>query len=90
MVRSRFALILYFRIAAHEAAGHTLSKEFLYQWRHVQILLVLEIFSHRILRLKICSVVLLPALNPAYYSAIISSALGLSLFKMIFSMSLLE
>ena len=31
----------------------------------VQILLMLEVLSHRILRLKICSVVLLPALNPA-------------------------
>ena len=33
------------------------------------------------LRLKICSVVLLPALNPACSSAIISSAWGLSLFS---------
>ena len=56
----------------------------------VQILLVLEVFSHRILRLKICSVVLLPALNPACSSAIISSAWGLSLFKITFSMTLLE
>ena len=37
-----------------------------------------------ILRLKICSVVLLPALNPACSSAIISSAWGLSLFQMTF------
>ena len=43
----------------------------------VQILLMLEDFSHRILRLKICYVVLLPALNPACSSAIISSAWGL-------------
>ena len=47
-------------------------------------------FSHRILRLKICSVVLLPALNPACSSAIISSAWGFSIFKMTFSMTLLE
>ena len=33
---------------------------------------------HRILRLKICTVVLLRALNPACSSAIISSAWGLS------------
>ena len=33
-------------------------------------------FSHRILRLKICSVVLLPALNPVY-SSVISFAWGL-------------
>ena len=44
-------------------------------------------FSHRILRLKICSVVLLPALNPACSSAIIFSAWGLSLFKITFSMT---
>ena len=58
----------------------------------VQILLMLEVlyFSYRILGLKICSVVLLPALNPACSSAIISSAWGLSLFKMIFKMTLLE
>ena len=30
----------------------------------VQILLMLKVFSPRILRLKICYVVLLPALNP--------------------------
>ena len=75
MVRTRFALILYFRMVAHKAACHTLSKAFLksmktwyrfcWCWRY---------FSHRILRLKICSVVLLPALNPACSSAIISSA----------------
>ena len=56
----------------------------------VQILLVLEVLSHRILRLKIYSVVLPPALNPACSSAIISSARGLSLFKITFSMTLLE
>ena len=56
----------------------------------VQILLILEVLLHRILRLKICSVVLLPALNPACSSAIISSAWGFSLFKMTFSMTLLE
>ena len=89
MVRTRFALILYFRMVAHKAACHTLSKAFLksmktwyrfcWCWRY---------FSHRILRLKICSVVLLPALNPACSSAIISSAWGFSLFKMTFSMTL--
>ena len=43
-----------------------------------------------ILRLKICSVVFLPDLNPACSSAIISSACGLSLFKPTFSMTLFE
>ena len=78
-------------MVAHKAACHTLPKAFLkslktwyrfcWCWRY---------FSHRILRLKICSVVLLPALNPACSSAIISSAWGLSLFKITFSMTLLE
>ena len=81
-MRTRFALILYYRMVAHKAACHTLSKAFLksmktwyrfcWCWRY---------FSHRILRLKICSVVLLPALNPACSSAIISSAWGLSLLQ---------
>ena len=88
MVRTRFALILYFRMVAHKCACHTLSKAFLksmktwyrfcWCWRY---------FSHRILRLKICSVVLLPALNPACTSEIISSAWGLSIFKITFSMT---
>ena len=45
---------------------------------------------NRIMKLKICSVMLLPALSPACSSAIISSAWSLSLFKMTFSMTLLE
>ena len=46
-------------------------------------------FSQRIPRLKICSVVLLPALKPACSSAMIFSACGFNLFSMIFSMTLL-
>ena len=42
MVRTRFALILYFRMVAHKAACHTLSKAFLNQEDMVQILLMLE------------------------------------------------
>ena len=42
-----------------------------------------------ILRLNICSVVLLLALKPAYSSAMISSACGWGLFRMIFNMTLL-
>ena len=148
MVQTRFALILYFRMVAHKAACHTLSKAFFeINEDMVQILLMLEVLftqdcvvsywrkyvhevlvnrlgglslprksvvrltdhpdmtldvyrgrkttmqqnaTHRIVRLKICSVVLLPALNPACSSAIISSAWGFSLFKMTFSMTLLE
>ena len=73
MVRTRYALILYFRMVAHKVACHTLYS--------------VGGTLHRILRLKICSVVLLPSLSPACSSAIISSAWGLSLFKMTFSIT---
>ena len=53
----------------------------------VQILLMLEVLFTKDSKVKICSVVLLPALNPACSSVIISSASGLSLFKMTFSMT---
>ena len=44
MVRTRFALILYFRMVAHKAACHTLSKALLKSMKTmVQILLVLEV-----------------------------------------------
>ena len=55
----------------------------------VEVLLLLEIYSQRIHRLKICSVVPLPALKPACSSAMIFSACGLNLFGMIFSMTIL-
>ena len=55
----------------------------------VEVLLVLEIFSQRMRRLKICSVVLLPALKPACSSAMIFSACSFNLFSMTFSMTLL-
>ena len=44
-------------------------------------------FSQSILRLKIGSVVLLPALKPACSFLMISSACGFSLFRMILSMT---
>ena len=44
MVRTRFAVILYFRMVAHKAACHTLSKAFFeIDEDMVQILLVLEV-----------------------------------------------
>ena len=46
-------------------------------------------FSQRIRRLKICAVVLLPALMPVCYSAMVFSTCGFNLFSMIFSMTLL-
>ena len=55
----------------------------------VEVLLVLKIFSHRMRRLKICSVMLLSALKPAYSSTMIFYACGFNLFSMDFSMTLL-
>ena len=48
-----------------------------------------NIFSQRILRLKICSVVLLPAVKPACSSAMILSACGFNMCGVILSMTLL-
>ena len=78
-------------MVVHKAACHTLSKAFfeIYEGM-VQILLMSEVFSHRILKLEICSVVLLPAMNPACSLEIISSAWDLSLFKPAFSLTLLQ
>ena len=43
MVRTRFALILYFCMVTHRAARHALSKAFLKLMNMVQILLMLEL-----------------------------------------------
>ena len=43
MVRTRFALILYFRMVAHKAACHTLSKAFLKSMKTWYRLLMLEV-----------------------------------------------
>ena len=86
MVRTRFALILYFCMVAHKTHAILRQRLFLNRWRHGTD----SAGVGGILRLKICSLVLLPALNPACSSAIISSAWGLSLFKIIFCMTLLE
>ena len=83
MVRTRFALILYFRVVAHKAACHTLSKAFsksMKTW--LQILLMLEILFTQDSKAE--------DLFCGASSAIISSAWDVSLFKMTFSMTLLE
>ena len=98
MARTRFPLILFFRMVAHKAACHTLYpvKCFFEIYEDmVQILLILKVLFKQnsevevLFCLKICSVVLLPALNPTCSSAIISSARGLSLFKITLSMTIL-
>ena len=88
MTRIRFVLMLYFFMVAHTAACQTLSKAFLksmktwyrfcWCWRY---------FSQRIHKLKIYSVVLLPALKPACSSAMVFFVCGFNLFSMIFSMT---
>ena len=55
----------------------------------VEVLLVLEIFLTEDSKIKICSVVLPPALKSACSSAMIFSDYGFTLFSMIFSMTLL-
>ena len=56
----------------------------------VQILLMLGVLVTHDSKVEDCSVMLLPALNQASSAAIISSASGLSLFKMTFNMTWLE
>ena len=90
MTPIRLALMFYIFMVAHKAVCQTLSKAFLksiktwqrscWCWKYL---------SQRILRLKIYSVVLLPAPKPACSSAMIFSTCGFNLFSKIFSMTLL-
>ena len=74
-------------MVAHKAACHTLSEAFL----KIQIRLMLEVlFSQNSKVEDLFCGALSGALNPAFSSVIISSAWGLSMFKMTFSMTLLE
>ena len=65
MVRTRFALILYFRMVIHKAACHSLSKAFFIQTNEgmVQILLMFEILFSQDSVVEDLLTVLLPALN---------------------------
>ena len=63
MVQTIFALILFLGMVAHKANSVKGFFEIIKDM--VQICGCSRYFSHRILRLKICSVVLLLALNPA-------------------------
>ena len=82
-------VMLYFFMTVLKAACQTLSKAFLKSMKiwHTSCW-CRRYFSQRICRLKICSVVLSPALKPACSSVMIS-AYGFNLFIMIFSMTLL-
>ena len=87
-MRTRFALILYFRMVAHKAACHTLSIFFKISEDMVQILLMLEILFIQDFKGEYLFCGAPSGSESACYSAMISSAWGLSLFKMIFSMTL--
>ena len=90
MARMMLALMLYFLIVAHRASCHILSKTFFKSMKTwSRFCWCCRYFSPRILRLNICAVVLLPALKPACSSAMISSACGWSLFRMIFNRTIL-
>ena len=84
-------LMLYFLMVAHKAACQTLSKAFLKSMKTWErSCWCRRYFSQRMHRLKICSVVLPPALKPACSSAIIFSTCGFNLVSMISSMTLLR
>ena len=90
MVRTSLEPMLYFLMIAHKAACHTLSKAFLKSMKTwYRLCWCWRCFSQRILRLKICSLVLCPARKLACSSAMISSAWGLCLLSSIFNMTLL-
>ena len=77
---------------AYEVACHALSNDFLVSMKTRYIFCLSHKINNNsdfILRLKISSLVLLPAVNPACSATIISSVLGLGLFKMSFNMTLL-
>ena len=80
MVQTRFALILFFSMVTHKAACHapnSVDGSFgtARCWRY---------FSHRILRLKICSVVL-HGYEPSLFFSNYLSGLGFKPFKITFS-----
>ena len=75
MIWIRFVLMLYFFMGAPQSCMPNPVEGLLEVYEDmVEVLMVLEIFSHRMRRLKICSVVRLPALKPAFSSAMIFSA----------------
>ena len=84
MAHMMLALMLYFLIVTHKASCHNEVYEDM-----VEILLMLQVFLAEDPEIEYCSVVLLPALKPACSSAMISSACGWSLFRMILNMTLL-
>ena len=91
MTRIRLALMLYFFMVVHCCPQRCMPNPVeglldVYE-DMVEVFPVLRYFSHSMRRLKICSVVLLPALKPACSSAMIFSVCGFNLFSMTFSMT---
>ena len=90
MMVMRLAPMLYLCMVVQSAAHHILSKAFLKSIKTwYRSCWCCWYFSISTLKLKICSVVLLPIRKPACSSTMISSACGLSLFSRIFNMNLL-
>ena len=95
----RFVLKLYFFMVAHKAACQTLSKAFLKsRWlsrrgrrsgKIAEVLLVLEIFLTKDSQVKICSVVLLPALRAYLFFGYDRLRFWLQSVQYVFSMTLL-
>ena len=79
MARMMLALMC-FLIVAHKASCHTLTKAFLVYEDMVEILLMLQVFLAKDHEIEYYYVVLLPALKPACFSAMIASVCGWSLF----------
>ena len=85
MVLIRLSLMLYSLMVAHTAACKTVKRlPEVHEDMVKRLCWCCRYFSQSILRLKICSVVLLPALKPACSSLMISSACGFSLFRILY------
>ena len=92
MVRTKFALILYFRMVTHKAACHTLSKAFFeIDEDMVQILLVMEVLFTQDSEVEDLFCGASSGSEPSLFFHNYFFSLGfLSLFKITFSMTLLD
>ena len=91
MVRTRFALTLYFRMVANKAACHTLSEVFfLINEDMVQILLMLEVLFTQDSKVEDMFCGASFGSEPSLFSSNYFFSLRFSLFKMTLSMTLFE
>ena len=80
-------VLLYFLMVAHKADRQTPSKAFLKSVKTWLRSCWCWIYFTEDSQVKVCSMVLLPTLKPAYSSALIFSACDFNLFSMIFSLT---